>query len=136
MQLYTLTDKHHPALPASMTPYRSATDFVIDARGMLQCYVALGHCTPCPFRKTDPSTSYTVFHFDINSQTNQTITGNPRVMCWRMRLESVLDQKMRGLKTCLKNCAENFDSDDMQGRMDYIDTWFNEEELQEDVDLY
>lgn len=57
-------------------------------------------------------------------------------MCWRMRLESVLDQKMRGLKTCLKHCAENFAPDDMQGRCDYVDTWFNEEELQEDVDLY
>lgn len=64
------------------------------------------------------------------------VSGNPRVMCWRMRLESVLDQKMRDLKTCLKNCVENFTPDDVQGRIDYVDTWFNQAELQDEVDVY
>lgn len=54
-------------------------------------------------------------------------------MCWRMRLESVLDEKMRGLKKCLKECEELYEADDADGRATHVDTWFTEEELVDDV---
>lgn len=57
-------------------------------------------------------------------------------MCWRMRLESVLDEKMRGLKKCLKECEEQYEVDDMDGRAGHVDMWFSEEELRDEVPIF
>lgn len=57
-------------------------------------------------------------------------------MCWRMRLESVLDEKMRGLKKCLKECEELYEPDDVDGRAIHVDRWFSDEELVDEVPSY
>lgn len=84
--------------------YRNAQDFEQDVKEMLQDYIRMGPCRNCPFAKT----------------------GNSRVMCWRVRLESVLDEQMRGLRRCLKECEEGFVADDVTGRRGCIDKWFKE----------
>lgn len=88
----------------------------------------MGHCDPCPFRAT--RVLLLLLHRYL-----LTDIGNERVMCWRMRLEPVLDEKMRELKKCLKECEEIYEVDDADGRAKHVDAWFTEEELRDEAPL-
>lgn len=61
-----------------------------------------------------------------------TVVGNARVMCYRMRLQSVLDQRMRDLKDALFACEVETEAEDHEGRCRIIDEWFWEEDFEED----
>lgn len=52
-----------------------------------------------------------------------------------MRLEPVLDEKMRELKKCLKECEDIFEVDDADGRAKHVDAWFTEEDLRDEAPL-
>lgn len=117
----------------STEKYRTATDFQNDARRMLQDYVKLGHCEGCPFEVTGMfyllscALSFSAF----GSQLTDLGPGNARVMCYRMRLTSILDARMREIKQCIYECEIDFDASDWEGRRKRVDTWFSDEDFQE-----
>lgn len=60
------------------------------------------------------------------------LLGNARVMCYRMRLSSILDHRMRELRDALLCCELETEADDHEGRCKIIDEWFWEEDFEED----
>ncbi|KAK5939886.1 hypothetical protein PMZ80_008268 [Knufia obscura] len=88
--------------------YRTYTDFHTDAKRMLGDYVKLGQCEGCPFE----------------------VTGNARVMCYRMRLISILDARMKEIKQCIYECEMDFAADDWEGRRRKVDEWFSREDFE------
>ena len=77
--------------------------------------------------------SYPFLALDISSPKMQLTrkTGNARVMCYRMRLTSILDARMREIKQCIYECEIDFDASDWEGRRRRVDTWFGEEDFEE-----
>ena len=60
------------------------------------------------------------------------LLGNARVMCYRMRLSSILDHRMRELRDALLCCELETEVDNHEGRCKIIDEWFWEEDFEED----
>lgn len=59
--------------------------------------------------------------------------GNPRIMCYRMRLWSIVDTRLRELKSCLDFCAANFDPEDTIGMCNFVtNDWFSKEDFEPD----
>jgi len=52
-------------------------------------------------------------------------------MCYRMRLTSILDARMKEMKQCLNECEQDFAADDPDGRRNRINTWFSENDYKE-----
>ena len=62
---------------------------------------------------------------EVNVKCEFDKTGNARVMCWRMRLEAVLDDKIRDLRMRLRECEEGYVAEDMEGKRGCIDGAFS-----------
>lgn len=63
---------------------------------------------------------------------NVILAGNARVMCYRIRLQSIVEDRMRQLRDAIITCEFETEKEDHAGRCKIIDEWFWEEDFEAD----